>query len=417
VSIPVGQRIAASFGVVCIPLTIVIGTLWVEHVNDANYGLAITNVEQTSMSAGLGPMFRVDPATTFEQFPVTAETRELLYGVSPTFAALRGEIEAGGSDRFATKRPDGVRDLGGQVFQWVVLDAIGVTGGATTARDLDDTFRSIGREIDAACDDDRLECGPPHSGIAPAWKWSNLPGLMSRTVTGFRKTIDLSAFTALSPDGDGTAADRALFHRMTNEPLAPGPNTFLVRQRVHLIGAFRWLYRLLTIVAVGIAMFRAYAALRDRRMPGWTMATLLSVGSLLVVVRVVGLAYLDLTAFPRVRADVPCIGVRSVAGARRDGCVAGRPGPVARPALSARNGADCLNAPDFASCLPGCGGHRRGRSVFEQRWSGLGADDRGDDDSSDHDCGRHHDRGNHHDDDVAAGRTAVGSIHARGGLG
>jgi hypothetical protein len=297
-SIPVGQRIAASVGVVCIPLTIVIGTLWVEHVNDAHYGLAITNVEQTSMSAGLGPMFRVDPATTFDQFPVTAETRELLYSVSPTFAALRGEIEAGGSDRFATKRPDGVRDLGGQVFQWVVLDAIGATRGATTARDLDETFRSIGREIDAACDDGRLECGPPHSGIAPAWKWSNLPGLMSRTMTGFRKTIDLSAFTALSPDGDGTAADRALFHRMTNEPLAPGPSTFFVRQRVHLIGAFRWLYRLLTVAAIGIAVYRAYAAVRDRRMPGWTMATLLSVGSLLVLVRVVGLAYLDLTAFP-----------------------------------------------------------------------------------------------------------------------
>ena len=141
---PSVERVTAAFGVVCIPLTIVVGTLWVEHVNDSHYGLAITNVEQTSMSAGLGPMFRVDPATTFDQFPVTAETRELLYDVSPTFAALRGEIEAGGSDRFASMRPDGVRDLGGQVFQWVVLDAIATTGGAATARDLDDTFRSIG---------------------------------------------------------------------------------------------------------------------------------------------------------------------------------------------------------------------------------------------------------------------------------
>ena len=168
-------------------------------------------------------MFRVDPATTFDQFPVTAETRELLYSVSPTFAALRGEIEAGGSDRFATQRPDGVRDLGGQVFQWVVLDAIGATGGAATARDLDDTFRSIGpRDRHRRATTVGSTVDRPHSGIAPAWKWSNLPGLMSRTLTGFRKTIDLSAFTALSPDGDGTTADRALFYRMTNEPLAPG---------------------------------------------------------------------------------------------------------------------------------------------------------------------------------------------------
>ncbi len=296
--IAVGQRVAAAFAVACIPLTIVVGTLWVEHVNEAHYGLAITNVEQTSMSAGLGPMFRVDPVTTFDHFPVTVETREALYEVSPTFAALRGELEAGGGDRFATIRPDGVRDLGGQVFQWVVLDAIGATGGAATARDLDDTFRSIGSEIDAACDDGRLRCGPPHSGIAPAWEWSNLPGLVSRTATGLRKTVDLSAFSALSPDGNGSAADRALFERMTNEQLAPGPNDFLTRQRVHLIGAVRWLYRLLAVAGIVIAGIRLYAAVRDRRPPGWTMGTLLSVGLLLVLVRIVGLAYLDLTAFP-----------------------------------------------------------------------------------------------------------------------
>ena len=296
--IAVGLRVAAALGVVCIPLTIVVGTLWLEHVNEVHYGVAITNVEQTSMSAGLGPMFRVDPATTFDQFPVTAETRELLYEVSPTFAALRGEIEAGGSDRFASVRPDGVRDLGGQVFQWVVLDAIAATGAAATARDLDDTFRSIGGEIDAACDDGRLRCGPPHSGIAPAWEWSNAPRLVSRTATGLRKTIDLSAFSALSPAGDGTAADRALFERMTNEPLAPGPNDFFTRLRVQLIGALRWLYRLLAVVGIVIAGMRAYAATRDRRPPGWTMGTLLGVGVLLVLVRIVGLAYLDLTAFP-----------------------------------------------------------------------------------------------------------------------
>jgi hypothetical protein len=298
VQIPVVRRVAAAVGVACIPLSVVVGTVWLEHVNDAHYGLPITNVEQTSMSDGLGPMFRVSPATTFDQFPVTVETRELMYDVSPSFAGLRDEIESGGGARFSSIRPDGVRDLGGQVFQWVVLDAIGATGHATSAIQLDATFHAIAREIDNACDDGRLRCGPPHSGIAPAWKWSRLPALTARTLTGLRKTVDLSAFTALSPNGDGTAADRALFARMTNEPLAPGPNTFSTRQRVHLISAFRWLYRLLTVAAVVIAVLKARAALRDRRMPSWTMSTVLSVGALLVVVRVVGLAYLDLTAFP-----------------------------------------------------------------------------------------------------------------------
>jgi hypothetical protein len=292
------QRIAAGVAVACIPLSVVAGTLWIEQVNDSTYGLPIINVEQTSLSAGIGPMFRVDPATTVDRYPVTAETRALIYAVSPTFARLRDEIEAGGGERFSTLRPDGVRDLDGQVFQWVVLDAIGATGHATTAVQLDDTFHALADEIDTACANGRLRCGNPHSGIAPAWKWSRLPGLLARTLTGLRKTIDLAAFTAQPPAGDGTASDRALFSRMTNESLAPGPNGFLTRQRVHLISALRWLYRLLTIVAVVVAVIRAWAAVRHPRAPSWTMLAVVTIGVLLIVTRVVGLAYLDLTAFP-----------------------------------------------------------------------------------------------------------------------
>ncbi len=300
-SLPPALRVLAAVGVAGVPLSIVVGVLCLDGVNDSRYGLRINNVEQTSMSAGLGPMFRVAPATTFDQFPVTVETRELIYAVSPHFAGLRDEIERGGGLRFASVRPDGVSDLGGQVFQWVVLDAIGATGRATTAVELDVTFHAIADEINAACDDGRLQCGAQHSGIAPAWRWSRVPGLMARTLTGLRRTIDLSAFTALSPDGDGTAADRALFSRMTNEPLAPGPNGFFTRQRVHLISAFRWLYRLLALVAIVVALARARSAVRDRRAAIWTMSpmsTVVILGALLVLVRVIGLAYLDLTAFP-----------------------------------------------------------------------------------------------------------------------
>ncbi len=296
--LPTIQRVGAVVAVACVPVSILVGTVWLQQANESRYGVRITNVEQTSMSAGLGPTFRVEPATTFDQFPVTVETRELIYTVSPHFADLRDEIERGGGLRYASIRPDGVRDLGGQVFQWVVLDAIGATGHAMSAVELDAMFRSIADEIDAACADGRLRCSAPHSGIAPAWQWNRLPGLMARTVTGLRKTVDLGAFSALSPDGDGTAADRALFARMTGEPLAPGPNGFFTRQRVHLISALRWLYRLLAVAAVVVALAKARSALRSRRAPSWTMLTVVSVGALLVLVRVIGLAYLDLTTFP-----------------------------------------------------------------------------------------------------------------------
>lgn len=291
-------KVTGIIGVALIPLSVLIGTVILEHVNNSRYGLAVINIEQTSMSEGIGPMFRVTPTTTFDRYPITAETRASIYAVSPQFAALRDQIEHHTDPRYLSRRPDGVQDFDGQVFQWVVLDAINATGSASNAQQLDATFRSIGSEINAACADDRLRCSGPHTGIAPEWQWSRLPALLQRTLTGLRKTVDLNAFTALSSPGQGAIADRALFSKMTNEPLAPGPNDFLTRQRVHLISAFRLLYRLLAVAALCMVVVRCSRAVRARQRPSWSMLTVVGLGVLLLIGRTVGLAFLDLTAFP-----------------------------------------------------------------------------------------------------------------------
>jgi hypothetical protein len=292
------HKLVVVIAIAATPLSVMIGTVWLQRVNDEHYGLAVTNIEQTSVSTGLGPMFRVVPVNAFAQFPVTRETRELLYANSSHLAELRRPIEAALGGRYASVRPDGVRDLGGQVFQWVLLDAVGSTGHASTAVDLDAMFRAIGAEINSACDDGRLSCSAPNSGIAPGWQWSRLPAVTARSVTALRKTFDLGAFSARSPDGDGTTADRVLFAKMTGEELAPAASGFLTRQRVHLIAALRWIYRLLTVAVVVVGMVRLVKTIRLRQAPPWVVATVGVVGLLLVGGRAIGLAYLDVTAFP-----------------------------------------------------------------------------------------------------------------------
>ena len=296
--LPPLRRLAMIVVIALVPVSVVMSSLALERLNESHYGLAITNIEQTSMSAGIGPMFRVAPFTAIDRYPITAETRVRLYAASPTLASLRNQIERRTDQRYFSTRPDGVRDFDGQVFQWVVLDAIGAAGLATTATQLDQTFRAIGSEIDAACSAERLRCGDAHDGIAPAWQWSRTPSLALRTLRGLRKTIDLNAFSAISPAGDGTAAERAMFTDMTSESLAPGPSSALTRLRVHLISALRLLYKLLIGIAIIVAMIRTRSAVRHRSKPSWPMLAVVTLGSLLVLGRTVGLAYLDLTAFP-----------------------------------------------------------------------------------------------------------------------
>ncbi len=291
-------RVAGTLGLVAGPLAVVATSFVLHEVNDARYGLPVNNISQGSVPHALGPMFRVEPVTAFAGYPVTRETRTVLYDVSPRFAGLRDELESGVAQRFATTRPDGVDDLGAPVFQWVVLDAIHATDQAATASRLDAMLRSIGSEIDTACDADLLTCGAPHTGIGPAWEWDRTPALAKRFVYTAWRTALLSPYDARSPAGDATGADRELFGRITREPLATGDDGVLTRGRAALIDANRWVYRALTLVALGVAAWRVVMTVVTRRRPDETMVALVVLGSLIAGARLVGLAYLDLTTFP-----------------------------------------------------------------------------------------------------------------------
>jgi hypothetical protein len=293
-----GHRVVAVLGLAVIPAAVFAADVALRETNEARYGLAVTNVEQSSVPAALGPMFRVRPVTTFDRYPVTAETRQVLYAASPHLASLRAEIEGGGAQRFVTARPDGVDDLSGAVFQWVLLDAIDATGQAPTATALDDTLRTIGREIDAACGDGRLRCGPRHVGIAPPFDWDRVPELAKRTVYAGWRTVIVAPFEASSPAGDATGNDRAAFERITNEPLATGDDGTLTQARTLVIEVIRWLYLAATAAAIAAAAARLVLVVRRRHRPHMLTVSTVALGGTLVVARLAGLGYLDLTAFP-----------------------------------------------------------------------------------------------------------------------
>lgn len=290
-------RAAAVLGVVLVPVSVPIAWLTLREANDRRYDLPVHNVVQTAVARALGPMFRVEPVTAFDRYPVTVETRAVLYEVSPTLANLRGEIDGGGALRFTTVRPDGVEDLNGAVFQWVLLDAIDATGVAPTAPSLDATLRRIGSEIDGACEDGRIECGPPHVGIAPPFDAGRLPALVRRSVYATWRAAIVAPFDPSSPAGDATGADRALFERMTGEPLATGDDGLLTRGRALLVRIVRWAYLAMTLVA-GVACVRRLAVLvRRRQRPHELVITTVVIGAAIASARIAGLAYLDLTAF------------------------------------------------------------------------------------------------------------------------
>ena len=368
------RRATAMIGVLLIPASVLLAATALRSVNDDRYGLAIDNLQRQSEAYAVGPMLRVSVVTEFDGYPVTTETRALIYAVSPTFASLRGQIESGGGLRFMTTRPDGVGDLNGSVFQWVVLDAVAATGQASTAREMDATFRAIGGEIDTACDDGRIVCGPPYVGITPPSRWGDTVAIAERTVYATWRTALIAPFDATPPDGDAVGPDRDLFSRVTREPLTPGGDGALTSARASLIRMIRLAYLALTALAVasiGYVVTGAARSIGRRRRPDPLIITTVSIGCLLSGVRLAGLAYLDVTAFqalsPSYLAPAHAVGALVLAVA-----VLGRRQDDGATIMPTDGGTAPDSARDHAAWSPA---GPAVRSIVSQRWlSAMKAD-------------------------------------------
>jgi len=94
--------------------------------------------------------------------PVARDVRLKLYEVSPSFAELRSCLEgptglewANYSD-FLTGRPGEELQIGGGSLVWALRDCVVASGHGNSARDALNFYRSLGVEINRACDDGRI---------------------------------------------------------------------------------------------------------------------------------------------------------------------------------------------------------------------------------------------------------------------
>jgi hypothetical protein len=115
--------------------------------------------------------------------PVPKEIRELAYDISPSFRKLEKQLEGELGKRWITLGgtfSNVSDDISGGVFVVAVREAAQNLGYFETGQKAESFFRAVADEINGACREGALPCGPEHSALRPIFHKSYIvPWLIS----------------------------------------------------------------------------------------------------------------------------------------------------------------------------------------------------------------------------------------------
>jgi len=126
-------------------------------INRAHYGIAVTvEVKSHDFLAAYGALTRVEPKQIVPHVPVSRETRERIYRVSPAFATLEAQFAGPAANAWGAgprkQWPDlKAGEIGGGWFVWAFRQAVGRAGYYADGRKAMAFYRQLASEVDTAC--------------------------------------------------------------------------------------------------------------------------------------------------------------------------------------------------------------------------------------------------------------------------
>ncbi|MEY2600921.1 MAG: hypothetical protein QOJ36_240 [Verrucomicrobiota bacterium] len=216
--------------------------------------------------------------------PVARDVRLKLYEVSPSFAELKACLEgpiglewANYSD-FLTGRPGDELQIGGGSFVWALRDCVVASGHGNSAREALNFYRSLGAEINQACDDGRIiPARTRRDTLMPRWRTGQTRRILETAPGYITDFLLFRGFSAYPTQSWGSADLLALFRDLTRWRLAhsdeapeldPTPSRIDYRLVVlQMAGeAIRWLCVAVVISGLAAWAWAAVLMIHQRRM-------------------------------------------------------------------------------------------------------------------------------------------------------
>ncbi len=164
-----------------------------------------------------GALLRVHPKHEIPFVPVTHETCERIYAVSPAFAELKpyldGPVGLGWAriSSSLTHQPAANHEIGGGWFMWALREAVEDAGHAHSAGQALQFYARIARQVNQACDDGALPAGRYRSGYMPPWHRGQATAFLHTFAVFADYLTSFRHFSAYTPGSLGTPAELDYF--------------------------------------------------------------------------------------------------------------------------------------------------------------------------------------------------------------
>ncbi len=269
--------------------------------NLRHYGFfGIVEFRDSSFVAAYGALSRIAPHDPQRRIPVTRAARQRIEAVSPSFAALKPELEGGIGAIFMRVHEDktGVPASEGEIgawTMWALRDAAWNTGQGRTHAELSRFYRRLADEVNAAADAGRLPAVAPRATMRPVWDWAvHGPRLPSSTGAALYQVFNYQVGLAPVPS-QGSAADLAWVEGLAGEPVTPAdPAAAAASGRparrsfwVFAAGTYQHLLRWPVLAAALLLPLAALAGLRRREWATPANAALVALSAVAANVAVV----------------------------------------------------------------------------------------------------------------------------------
>jgi hypothetical protein len=217
-------------GLVCfLPfLILLISLVSVSLINKRYYGTyAVVELQAAPFVAAYGALSRVHHPHWQRFVPVPKAVRESVYQVSPAFRELKPDLEGAMGRGWAVHGKElvsGSGEIAGGWFMWALRNAAALAGHHDSAASAEAYYRRLAREINAACEQGLLVCGPARRTLAPPFRSEYCGFIATSFQQGWGRLIGFTGFIPESPASAGDDASLRLFASFTHSQLSPVDN-------------------------------------------------------------------------------------------------------------------------------------------------------------------------------------------------
>ena len=200
---------------------------WISAQNKEHYGWSgQVDFKDQAFADAVGALSRVKIGPDWAFVQSNPEARAAIYPHSPAFDELRPHLESGPiADKWMEreKHPNDARFYMNGWFNWALRDAIAAAGYATDPQTFLDYCARVAEEVNAACDDGRLEAVGPRSGFLPRWHPDYAKGMRAEWKRYLGEVMSLERFETIVPGSTGSDDEIRPFVDLSYDNLSPAP--------------------------------------------------------------------------------------------------------------------------------------------------------------------------------------------------